>query len=107
MPPYLGDSRRMCTTRTHHLHVMCMAQDYSISSVLLSLVLVVSVFGAIVVAALLVALQVAIENRNLARLRRLKYVKDRSWVQCKPLADPQAFHLFRASQSLDSWISDL
>ena len=77
------------------------AQDYGVPSVLLSLVLVLSVLGALVVAAVLVAIQVTIENRALAKLRRLKYVKDGRWVQCKPLTDPQAFHLFRASLIID------
>ena len=72
-------------------------QDYGVPAVFLSVILTVSVIGAIVVAAALVTIEVAIKHRNLAKLRRLKYAVDGSWVQCKPLADPQAFHLFRRS----------
>ena len=69
-------------------------QDYGISSVLLSLILFASVVGAVLVAAALVAIQISIEARNLAKLRRLKYVKNAKWVECCELRDPQAYHLF-------------
>ena len=60
---------------------------------MLSLVLIVSVFGAIVVAAGLAIVQIVIESHNPAKLRRMKYVKSKNWVECAPLADPQAYHL--------------
>ena len=82
-------------------------QDYTVSSVLLSAILGASVLGAVAVAAALVFIQVSIDGRNLANLRRLKYFKDSKWVECKKLTDPQAFHLFRASPSLDSSTASL
>ena len=79
-------------------------QDYGVPAVFLSVILTVSVIGAIVVAAALVTIEVAIKHRNLAKLRRLKYITDGSWVLCKPLADPQAFHLFRAFIYSNLWL---
>ena len=68
--------------------------DYDVPSVLLSVVLAASVFGSLVFAGVLAVVQVVIEARAEARLRRLKYVKNGHWVECKQLDDEQAYHLF-------------
>ena len=70
--------------------------DYVVSTVAISAILLVSVLGSLVVVAIIAAVQVALEIRRAARLRRLKYVKDGKWVELAPAGggDPQAFHLF-------------
>ena len=68
--------------------------DYIVDNVLLSIVLLASVLGALVVAALLVLVQIVMEIKNNAKLRRLKYASSGKWVECKQLTDPQAYHLF-------------
>ena len=60
----------------------------------LSMLLVHSVWSSLLVAGGLVILQVAVDVRQDAQLRRLKYVQTGVWAECKPLFDPQAFHLF-------------
>ena len=90
----LAHSRANTMGVCHPTILRSSAQDYGVASVFLSLALVVSVLGALVVAAVIVTIQVTIEHRALAKLRRLKYVKDGSWVECKRLSDPQSFHLF-------------
>jgi len=68
--------------------------DYIVNDVVLSGILSVSVFGALVFAALLLAMQIIIEIKEQVKLRRLKYAANGKWVECKQLSDPQAFHLF-------------
>ena len=70
--------------------------DYIVDDVLLSAVLFVSVFGALAFAALLLLVQLAIETKERAKLRRLKYATTNNWVELKPAGggDLQAFHLF-------------
>jgi len=63
-------------------------------SLLLTVVLVLSIFGSLLVAILLVVIQFALEMRNMARLKRLKYAKSNELVVCSLLSDPEAFHLF-------------
>jgi hypothetical protein len=60
----------------------------------LSILLLHSVLSALLFAGGLVIVQIAAEMRNSADLRRLKYVETGLWVECKPLFDPQAYHLF-------------
>jgi hypothetical protein len=60
----------------------------------LSSLLLQSVRGALFFAGGLVIAQIAVEVRNNAKLRRLKFVQTGLWVECKPLYDPQAYHLF-------------
>ena len=71
-------------------------EDYVVSSVLLSGILMVSVLGSILFAALLTAVQIITEIKNNAKLRRLKYATTGKWVELAPAGggDPQAFHLF-------------
>ena len=61
---------------------------------LLSAILFASVVGSLLFAGVLVAVQIIIDIKERAKLRRLKYVADDKWVVCKQLDDPQAFHLF-------------
>jgi len=68
--------------------------DYIVSALLLSTILLLSVIGSIAFAAVLVAVQIAVEIKNNAKLRRIKYLANGKWVECKTLTDPQAFHLF-------------
>ena len=71
-------------------------QDYifNVPTFLLTVVLVVSVFGSLVFAFVLTVVQAVEEKRKRMLLRLIKYVKDGKEVVCKALADPQAFHLF-------------
>ena len=68
--------------------------DYVVSTVAISIILVASVLGSLVMVAIIAAVQTITEVRKARALRRLKYVKDDKWVECKWLSDPQAFHLF-------------
>ena len=61
---------------------------------LLSAILFASVVGSLLFAGVLVAVQIIIDIKERAKLRRLKYVANDKWVVCKQLDDPQAFHLF-------------
>ena len=69
-------------------------EDYAVSSVVLSLILWLSVLGSIGVAGVLAVVQIAIDIRRNAQLRRLKHAETGKWVECKPLNDPRAYHLF-------------
>ena len=68
--------------------------DYIVNSTLLSAILFLSVLGALIASAVLVVVQIIMEVKANARLRRLKYAATGKWVECKALTDPQAFHLF-------------
>ena len=68
--------------------------DYIVSQLAVSAVLVASVLGSLVVVALIAIVQAIVEARKRAALRRLKYVKTGKWVEMPQLDDPQAFHLF-------------
>ena len=70
--------------------------DYIVSSVLLSMILFVSVLGSILFAGVLTVVQIIMEIKNNAKLRRLKYAANNKWVELTPAGggDPQAFHLF-------------
>jgi len=68
--------------------------DYIVDNTLLSAILVLSVLGALIASAVLLVVQIIMEIKNNAKLRRLKYAATGKWVECKTLADPQAFHLF-------------
>jgi len=68
--------------------------DYVISTTAISAILLASVFGSLLMVAVIAAVQAIVEARKLAALRRLKYAKDGKWVELTPLGDPQAFHLF-------------
>jgi hypothetical protein len=58
------------------------------------MLLVHSVIGSLLFAGGLITLQVAVEVGHNAKLRRIKYVETGLWAECKPLVDPQAYHLF-------------
>ena len=68
--------------------------DYIISNVALGVILIASVLCSLLFAGVLVAVQIAIEIKDRAKLRRLKYAENDEWVECKQLIDPQAYHLF-------------
>ena len=68
--------------------------DYIVSTLAISIILVASVLGSLVMVALIAIAQVVAETRKAMALRRLKYAKDGKWVELPPLGDPQAFHLF-------------
>ena len=68
--------------------------DYIVDNTLLSAVLLVSVLSSLIFAGMLVILQIIVEVKNNAKMRRLKYAATGEWVECKSLDDPQAFHLF-------------
>ena len=67
---------------------------FIVPSLLLSSILSVSVVGSLAFTGVLVAVQITIDAKNNAKLRRLKYEATGAWVVCKPLDDAQAFHLF-------------
>jgi len=69
-------------------------EDFIVDNTLLSMVLILAVVGSVAFAAVLVLVQVLVEIKERAKLRRLKYAADGKWVVCKTLYDPQAFHLF-------------
>ena len=69
-------------------------QDYIVDNTLLSAVLLASVLSSLACASVLVIVQIAVEVKNNANLRRLKYAETGKWVECKQLSHPQAFHLF-------------
>ena len=66
------------------------------SPLLLSSILIIAVVGSLIFAAVLVFVQIAVEIKNNAKLRRLKYSLTGKWVELPPAGkgDPQAFHLF-------------
>jgi len=68
--------------------------DFVTPTLLLTIVLVLSVFGSLFIAALLVIIQISVEIKNKAKLKRLKYVVSDALVICRSLSDPAAFHLF-------------
>ena len=68
--------------------------DFLVPSFLISVILIASVFGSIIFAALILIVQAITEIRAQAKLRRIKYVASKKWVHCVDLKDPQAFHLF-------------
>ena len=69
-------------------------EDFIVDNTALTAVLVGSVFGSLLFAGGLVVVQIIVEIKNNAKLRRLKYASNDKWVECKTLTDPQAFHLF-------------
>ena len=68
--------------------------DYIVDNTMLSALLFASVLGSLVFSGILVVVQIIMEIKNNAKLRRLKYMATGKWVECKELFDPQAFHLF-------------
>ena len=68
--------------------------DYVVSTLAISIILVASVLGSLVMVAIIAVVQTIVEVRKARALRRLKYVKTGKWVELEPLTDPQAFHLF-------------
>jgi len=68
--------------------------NFIVSDLVLTLLLVHSVFTALLFAGGVIIVQMVVEVRNAAKLRRLKYVETGLRVECKPLFDPQAYHLF-------------
>ena len=71
-------------------------EDFIVDNTALTAVLVASVFGSLVFSSGLVAVQIIMEIKNNAKLRRLKYTTTGKWVELPPAGhgDPQAFHLF-------------
>jgi hypothetical protein len=61
---------------------------------LLTAVLVLSIFGSLLVSGMVVALEISMEMRHNAKLQRLKYAASGAPVVCRLLSDPAAFHLF-------------
>jgi len=68
--------------------------DFIISNTVLSIILIASVLSSLVFSAVLLVVQIIVEIKDRAKLRRLKYVATGEWVECKTLHDPQAYHLF-------------
>jgi len=70
--------------------------DYIVSALLLSFILILSVVGSLIFAVCLVAVQIIVEIKNNAKLRRIKYSATGKWLELEPAGggDPQAFHLF-------------
>ena len=68
--------------------------DYIVDNAFLSIVLLTSVLSSLIFSGVLLVVQIIIEIKNNAKLRRLKYADTGEWVECKQLNDPQAFHLF-------------
>ena len=68
--------------------------NYMVSALVLTLVMVASVMGSLVFAGVIVCVQIVVEVRAKASLRRLKYMHNNKWVECDELDDAQAFHLF-------------
>ena len=77
------------------LSALCSQRErFIVPDWLLSVILLHSVWSSLLVAGGLVVVQVGADVHSNAKLRRLKYVETGLWVQCKPLSDPQAYHLF-------------
>lgn len=81
-----------------HLNGLCRAyclpaqeEDFVVPSPLLTAILIISVFGSLIVAAVLVVIQMRVKN---AKLKRLKYAASGTPVVCTRLSDSAAFHLF-------------
>ena len=68
--------------------------DYVVSTLVISIILLASVLGSLVMVAAIAVVQLAVEAKRRMALRRLKYAKDGKWVELAPLADAQAYHLF-------------
>jgi hypothetical protein len=69
-------------------------ENFIVSDWVLSMLLLHSIWSSLLVAGGLVVVQIAADAKRDARLRRLKYVVTGFWVECQPLSDPQAYHLF-------------
>jgi len=71
-------------------------EDYIVDNTALTAVLFSSVFGSLVFSGILVVVQIILEIKNNAKLRRIKYVSNGKWVELPAAGhgDPQAFHLF-------------
>ena len=63
-------------------------------SLLLTVILVLSIFGSLLVAALLVIIKMRLKRKKHDKLKRLKYASSGARVVCESLSDPAAFHLF-------------
>jgi len=68
--------------------------NFIINNTLLSVILIASVLASLAFSAVLLIVQIIVEIKDRAKLRRLKYVVTGKWVECKTLHDTQAFHLF-------------
>jgi hypothetical protein len=69
-------------------------ERFIVPDMVLNMLLLHSVWSSLLVAGGLVVVQVAADAKDATKLRRLKYVETGLWVECKPLSDPQAYHLF-------------
>jgi hypothetical protein len=69
-------------------------KNFIVPDWVLNMLLLHSVWSSLLVAGGVVIAQVAADARQNAKLKRLKYVQTSLWAECKPLFDPQAFHLF-------------
>jgi len=69
-------------------------ENFIVPDLVLSMLLLHSVWSSLLVAGGLVLVQIVVDVRNDATLRRLKYVETGMWAECKRLSDPQAYHLF-------------
>ena len=71
-------------------------EDYIIPSLALSSIIIGSVLGSLVFAGALACVQIIVEVKNNAKLRRLKYVATGKWVELQPAGGghPEAYHLF-------------
>ena len=58
------------------------------------MVLVLSIYGSLLAAALLVIIEMQLKTKKDAALKRLKYAASGARVVCESLSDPAAFHLF-------------
>jgi hypothetical protein len=84
------------TSESHVNEAMSSTQKatYITSEVALTFILIASIFGSLVFAALELAVQMTLDARRSKQLRRLRYAKTKKDVVLQPLADPRAFHLF-------------
>ena len=69
-------------------------EDYVVSTVAISTILITSCFLSLVMVAIMAVMQVITDTRNAMLLRRLKYAKSGKWVELVPPSNPLAFHLF-------------
>jgi hypothetical protein len=67
---------------------------FTVPNLLLTTVLVFSILGSLFVAGVVVVVQISVEIKNNAKLRRLKYVTSGERVECISLSDSESFHLF-------------
>ena len=84
-----GTIKHLCSGPSHSQQ-----DNFIVPNMLLSAILFLSVLGSLIFAGVILCVQIAIEARNHAKLRRIKYVNNNERVVCKLLSDPQAFHLF-------------